>query len=122
MFPAHHRPQMRRALSLVLLVAVLGVGSLTLTQCRMIADRVVGVDVLNNRPTDCFRQCKEDFATATANETRLHWDNLRACGRDQACINAENTRYFAALRTLFTNLQHCLNDCHHQGGGDGGDR
>lgn len=121
MRPALHRPRMSRALSLTLLVAVLGLGSLTLTQCKMVADRIVGVDVLHNRrPGECLRECRDEYREDVERENDKHRERVRKCRRNTDCLDQEEARHLAALADLRKVRDDCINSCHHQGGGDGG--
>lgn len=112
--------RMRRALSLLSLIVVLGAGSVTLTQCRMVGDRLTGVEVqpLHGQPaSECAKQCKRDLEAALEAEFRLHVANIRACGRNQACLKAEFERHLRRLVEIWKDYKSCLGNCHHQGGG-----
>jgi hypothetical protein len=104
-------------------VALMTFALFGLTQCRMVGDRLTGVNVEtfhSGQATACLRACQAQAAQALIDETRLYLANLRACGNNQQCIQAEFQRHLAALKKIAADLKTCLDGCHHQGGGDGG--
>jgi hypothetical protein len=116
---------LRRAVTCGLLAAVLGLLSLTLTQCTMVNDNVTKVNLTHGRPTSCERQCDEAAKVAAAAEFRRHLAAVAACNRlptaaeRQACRNAENNLFFQNLRTIYNTWQACRASCpHDQGGSD----
>jgi hypothetical protein len=119
---AKRTARIRRALSLVTLIAVLGVGSVTLTQCRMVGDRLTGVEVdsFRGRPTECSKACRRALEDALEEEYRLYFANLRACNRNKECLKAEFERHLRRLAEIWKEYEDCLAGCHHQGGGTGG--
>jgi hypothetical protein len=107
----------RIAIRLLLLVA-LAASSLTLTQCRMVGDRLtgIGVDQLR-RKDDCVRACKDTYKAALKAEKDFHKTQVTACAGDPACLAAENARYAAAVQAIEAAYTACINGCHSQGGG-----
>lgn len=112
----------RRVFSLLSLIAVLVSGSLTLTQCRMVGDRLTGVEVAprHNEPSECVKACRKALADALEAEYRLHVANLRACNRNRACIKAEFEAHLRRLEQIAKDYKNCVGGCHSQGGGTGG--
>jgi len=52
---SHNR--LRRAVVFAALAALLGVVSLTLSQCTMVGDNLTGVGLTSTAPTTCVKQC-----------------------------------------------------------------
>ena len=112
-----HRPPSRLATRILLLLALV-VASLTLTQCRLVGDRLTGVDVnLLKRRDDCKALCQDQFQARNQAEDALHAQNVQACGSDAACLAAEETRHLAAQDASKATRDACMNACHQQGGG-----
>jgi hypothetical protein len=113
------RPKAPRiALAILCAVALLG-----LAHCTMTADKVTGVATEMNKSQPNRGSCVSDCAHA-ANDARkaekdLHKENLDDCNGNQACINAENARHDAAEDRIEDDRKHCMDNCHHQGGGHG---
>ena len=56
----HARPnRLRRAVAFVVLAALLGLVSLTLSQCTMVGDNLTGVGLSGVGPTSCVKQCND---------------------------------------------------------------
>ena len=112
------RPRLRRALSYSALAVVLAFTSLTLTQCRMVSDRLTGVQVMSGSSRDCVERCRDVYRISIIVENAIHRIKLHLCRNDAACITAENARHQAALAKIEQRRIECLQDCHDQGGGD----
>jgi len=105
----------------VLLLLALAASSLALTQCRMVGDRLTGVDAgLFKRKGDCRAVCQDEFKARNKAETSLHVERVRACGGDPACLAEEEARHEAAVADSKAQRDACLNGCHQQGGGSVG--
>jgi hypothetical protein len=104
------------------LAALLAISMLTLTQCRMIGDRLTGVSVstFKNNATACILQCQTAANDAIRVESQLHVVRVQACADDADCLAAEEARHEAAVDAIQTEREACVSGCHHQGGGDGG--
>src|SRR5439155_27109431 len=90
---SEHRSRSRLATRLLLLLA-LAVSTLALTHCRMVGDRLNGVDVgIFKRKDDCLAKCQPDFQARNQAEDQLHQQNLTACAGDPTCISNEPARY-----------------------------
>lgn len=108
----------------LLRVALLAFAVLGLTQCRLVADRVTGVDaqILQGRDARrCLRGCESERRGELREEERRHRVRIRQCRTDIECLEDENERHQNALVEIEAEYQECLEDCHHQGGGSGGD-
>lgn len=105
----------------VLLLVALAAASFTLTQCRMVGDRMTGVGVGTYKwDRDCFEACRDAYKAGKEAEVRLHVENSQACGDDVECEAAEDARHEAEMQRLSDEFYLCLDDCHVQGGGHSG--
>jgi hypothetical protein len=102
------------------LASLLGVVSLTLSQCTLVGDSLTGVGLSKGNATNCIAQCTNLYVNLEAQERKLHQMNLELCGGDPACIDAENARHLAADAALKQGKQDCKASCHVQGGGTAG--
>ena len=115
----HHRSPSRVAMRLLLLLA-LAAASLTLTHCRMVGDRLTGVQVAPlARAGDCVKRCNDTYNAQKQAQRVLHAVLINNCGGDTACIAAENARYDQALDQIRRDRDACRDECHKQGGGGG---
>jgi len=115
---ASHRV-LRRASIYGALLALLGLASLSLTQCTMIDDNLTGVSLSTAKADKCLKDCKKDFDRATHDEFKLNQKNRKACGNDVVCLAIETQRHREALEQLERDYATCRETCHHQGGGSG---
>ena len=112
-----YRPPFRLATRIALLLALV-TASLTLTQCRMVGDRVggPGADLLR-RKNECLATCQEEFMARNQTEDQVHEQNVAACAGDPVCLANEEARYQAAQEASKAARDACMNGCHQQGGG-----
>ena len=110
--------RVRGVLVYAVLVTLLGIASLTLTQCTQVSDTVTGVGLSHGRRHSCIGECQRSLVHLTTLERRRHHVNLRLCNDDSKCEAAENARYRAALESLYQAYRECRAHCHRQGGGD----
>jgi hypothetical protein len=117
----HARPnRLRRAVVYASLATLLGVVALTLSQCTLVGDKLTGVGLSMERPTDCFHLCKyNEHIQVKALQKQLRADIL-ACGSDQACIDALVAAYEAELIRLRAVRTACRAACHRSGDGSAG--
>ncbi len=102
-------------LALVVLTAA------TLSQCKMVDERLTGVaSPFKDQPTKCMQQCNKDSDRALREEDRIHVANVLACAGDATCLALEQIRHENRIAEIGVQLQTCLNGCHHQGAGEGG--
>ena len=117
----HQRPSSRLARRVVLLLA-LAVASFTLTHCRMVADRLTGVEVAPfKRSKACMEKCEDKFEDQQKAERKLHKLMVENCDKDPICLKQEAQRHEAAMKAITQARRDCVAGCHHQGGGHGGD-
>jgi hypothetical protein len=108
----------------ILHVALLAFAILGLTQCRLVSDRITGVDaqLLHGRDArKCLRGCEQERRAQIREEERRHRVRVRQCRTDIACLEDESERHQNQLADIEREYRECLEDCHHQGGGSGGD-
>jgi hypothetical protein len=121
---SHVRPnRLRRAVVYVALAALLGVVSLTLSQCTLVGDSLTGVGFNKFNATNCIAQCTNLYGVLWQEETKLHLMNLELCGDgfgSQQCIDSENERHRLAQDALLQGKKDCKDSCHIQGGGTAG--
>lgn len=114
------RSPFRPASRLLLLVA-LAAASLTLTHCRMVGDRLNGIDAgIFRRSDECKKKCQDEYMVRNQAEDKQHAQLLAACGGDATCIANENARHAAAEADSKNQRDACINACHQQGGGTAG--
>ena len=107
----------RGALLLALVVA-----SIALTHCRMVADRLTGVEVAPfKRSKECIENCRERFEDQQEAERHLHKLLVKNCDEDPICLKQEGQRHEEAMKAITRARRDCVAGCHHQGGGRGGD-
>jgi hypothetical protein len=101
------------------LLALLGVASLSLTQCTMVGDNITGVSMSEAaaQADKCLKACKKDFDAGTREEVKRNKTNRRQCGDNIVCLAIENERHREALAALEAEYDACRAECHHQGGG-----
>jgi hypothetical protein len=113
------RPKAPRIVLAILCVVALS----GLTQCKMTADKVTGVSTTMDKAQlnrgSCVSECAHDANDAMDVEKDLHKQNVQDCHGDQACLDAEQARHNAAVDVVQENRKHCMDGCHHQGGGHG---
>jgi hypothetical protein len=115
--PHAHSSRIRRAAVYAALATLLGVVSLTLSQCTMVGDNLTGVGLNKGGPTTCIKQCNDLYKLLYDQEQKLHQTNLAACGQDNAaCKNAEAARHTAAKAALSQGKTDCQTGCQHQQG------
>jgi hypothetical protein len=111
----------RRALA-VLTAGITLALAMTVTQCRPVDD-VVGVTFRGHATTgasDCIVACAHAYADSMRVESALHVTNVQACAGDEACLANEAARFEQVVERIQVARRACLDDCHHQGGGEGG--
>ncbi|TMQ65303.1 MAG: hypothetical protein E6K78_07765 [Candidatus Eisenbacteria bacterium] len=115
-----------RAVVFVALATVLGVVSLTLSQCTMVGDNLTGVGLTRAAPTTCIKHCNDLYDLLFKLEQKRHAAEVAVCqliednNAKNDCLQAESTRHSAAKDALTAGKIDCQNDCHHQGVGSAG--
>lgn len=133
----HHAPKeesmknarpnrIRRAVVYAALATLLGVVSLTLSQCTMVGDNLTGVDVSRGAPTTCVKQCNDLYKMLYDQEQKLYATNKAYCQTlpqpdKDACLAAELARHQAKMDQLGADKIACQQSCTHtQGTGSAG--
>lgn len=112
------------------LAGLLVVAAVSLSQCRLVNDRLTGVD-LRNTPglsaySDCIRACNEGFKVCTLAEDEVHKANLAACAvlgsssEQKQCKKDELTRHQQAHLACVGAKNACKDECYDEGGGSAG--
>jgi hypothetical protein len=114
----------RRAVLYAVATVIVGMISLTLAQCVNVGDKTTGV-TLRHSPTNCIKQCNDQYKILFDQEQKLHQTNIENCQAlpqpDRgSCLAAEDARHQARMAELGQAKIDCQNNCHHQGGGTGG--
>lgn len=115
---ASHRV-LRRVSIYGALLTLLGVASLSLTQCTMVGDNITGLSFAAAQADKCLKDCKKTFDADTREEFKLNNKNRKACGNDIVCLAIETERHREALQQIEQTYAQCRANCHHQGGGGG---
>ena len=117
-------PSVHRNVKIALLVAAAAALTMLLSQCRMVSDQITApstrVAMTAQKPKDCMKDCQDQYLAAIQAENNLHQANENLCGTDPVCLANEEARHEAALTQIQANRKACLDGCHHQGGGTGG--
>ena len=118
-----HRAKPARAtrLSCLAVLAVAFVAALTLSQCKLVDERLTGVaNPFRSEPERCMQGCDRDADKALRDESKDHSRNVSACNGDASCLALEQIRHENRVAEIEQQRQSCQNDCHHQGSGFGG--
>ena len=122
----HARPnRLRRAVAFAVLAALLGLVSLTVTQCTMVGDNLTGVGVTRSGPTTCTKACNDLYDLLFKLESKRHQSEVDYCNslsgqEQQDCKAVESARHVAAKAQLTADKVACQDGCHHQGTGSAG--
>jgi hypothetical protein len=122
----HARPnRLRRAVAFAALAALLGLVSLTLSQCTMVGDSTTGLSLNGVGPTSCVKQCNDFYKLVYEAEQKTHLLNVENCQFlpqpfKGECLVAEDARHTAAMEAISTGKIDCQNSCHRQGSGSAG--
>ena len=114
--------RLRRTAVYAALAMMLGVVSLTLSQCRAVGDKTTGVQLFRGNATSCIKQCNDQYKLLYDQEQKQHETNVENCQalsqpQKGECLAAEDTRHQAAKTQLGQDKTACQNNCHGQGGG-----
>ena len=116
----HRNASANRKVANFALATLLATVCVTLSQCTQVGDQLTGVSLSHSKPVSCKHQCQNDFNVLQKQEQGLHNANMKACGSDAACKQAENGRHAAAMKQLTAQMQACKANCHKQGAGSAG--
>lgn len=121
MRPADHGRTARRRLPLLGIVLIAAVVAVALGQCKLVDERLTGVaSPFKSDVGTCISQCSKTANAAIRVESDLHVSNVKACAGDASCLALEEARHERAVGDIQAQRVRCQSDCHHQGGGLGG--
>jgi hypothetical protein len=118
--------RIRRAVVYASLATLLGVVSLTLSQCTMVGDNLTGVGLNRATPTRCTKVCSDAYQILHEQEQKLHKTNQELCQALEPeslkgpCLVAEDARHTAKMADLIAGQDACDAACHSQGTGSAG--
>lgn len=117
--------RLRRAVGFAALAALLGLASLTLSQCTLVGDSLTGVNLQRVGPTSCVKQCNDFYALVYDSEQKRHETNKETCQQlpqpfKGDCLVSEDARHTAAMSAIGDAKIECQNTCHRQGAGTAG--
>jgi hypothetical protein len=123
MRPADHGRTARRRLPLLGVVIIAAAVAVALGQCKLVDERLTGVSnpFKSATASQCISQCSKDANAAIRAESELHVNNVKACAGDASCLALEEARHERAVEDIQAQRDRCKSQCHHQGGGSGGD-
>ncbi|HET7225959.1 MAG TPA: hypothetical protein VFK69_09640 [Candidatus Eisenbacteria bacterium] len=116
---AANNRRLRRGIALLALGMLLAGVAMTLSQCKMVDERLTGVTLARNKPGDCVSACSQAYNDSLRVESALHVSNIQACGADDVCKAMEELRHEQAVDRIQSGRRQCQQDCHHQGSGSG---
>jgi hypothetical protein len=116
---AHNHGRLRRGSAFALLGVVLTVIALSLSQCRMVDERLTGVAVSPAKANSCLTQCQQVFQDSVRSQVANHAENSRACAGDSICLALEAARWEALMARFKADRIACQTACQHQGSGGG---
>ncbi len=118
---AGHTLAVRRGIALLSVVALAAAAAVTLSQCRMVDERLTGINSTGlGAASNCFTQCAKAYNDSIRVESQLHVANVHACAGNETCLALEELRHEAAVNRIQTGRNQCQDNCHHQGSGTGG--
>ena len=109
-------PRVRWALFFVAAVAL----AAALVTCKGVSDNVLLPRPVVTPASDCVADCAHAANDAIRVESDLHVANVKACNGDPLCLANEDARHQAAVNAIQAQRKQCQDNCHHQGGGNGG--
>jgi len=118
--------RLRRTVVFAALAALLGVVSLTLSQCTMVGDNLTGVGLSAATPTGCVKACNNLYDLLYKLEQKRHEAEKAICMAIEDnqlkndCLTAESARHSARKTELADAKNACQDNCHHQGVGSAG--
>lgn len=122
MNPTPHRSPLRPFAARLGLAALLVLALFTLSRCRLVNDRLTGIDLALSRKAavNCIVECQQAANQEIRTESVLHVSRVKACGGDADCLGAEQLRHQGAVHDIQARRKECVGGCHHQGGGQAG--
>ena len=121
MRPADVARGVRRGLAYIALVAVAGGAALTLSQCKLVDERLTGVQSpLQHDALGCIKQCNTDANNAIRAESARHVAAVKACEGNETCLALEEATHEANVEKIQAARQECHDNCHKPGSGGSG--
>jgi len=111
--------RLRRGIALLALGVLLAGADLTLSQCKMVDERLTGVSLAKSSPSSCTSACAQTYNDSIRVESALHVTNVHGCGSDPVCQAMEELRHDQAVDRIQAERRTCQENCHHQGHGGG---
>ena len=112
----------RPALRVAALIAC-AAGLLLLTQCRMVADNLTGVDLSANASSGrskCVHRCNKQLLDARRAENQRHQKAVVACHGDASCLADERELHTQIERQIAEQNKACRRSCYNEGSGRAG--
>jgi len=119
---SHRSSRTPRLLGFGLVAAVALVVATSLTQCRMVDDRITSVDLkagASARST-CMQRCMDQFRARKRAEDQRYRNALAACGDDRNCRKDEKQTHKERDASNVRMMQECKRTCYNEGAGLGG--
>ena len=119
---SHRSSRTPRLLGLGLVAAVALVVATSLTQCRMVDDRITSVDLkasANDRST-CMEHCMDQYRARRRAEDQRYQNALAACGDDKSCRKDAKQTHKDNDSSIKRMMQECKRTCYNEGAGVGG--
>ena len=111
---------------MILAVAAVAAGSLSLVGCNLVSDSLTGSSLLTNQAQRCIKDCQDEYRFQVSRELKRHLEARKGCydlsgDAREACLSAEQTRHEANEDQIEAAQRDCINACHRQGGSQHGD-
>jgi len=72
---------------------------------------VFGAASARTHPSNCVADCSHQYNASMRAESGLHVTNVQACGSNQVCKAAENTRHGQAVKSIQHGRDLCQDQC-----------
>jgi hypothetical protein len=110
--------------SIIALAAVALINLLGASDCARVENSVTAPgsgDALSAPArTECVELCNRAARVALFEENAVHDQNLRECSGNRECLQQEAQRHAEAKQRIRDRFNECVESCHDQGGGSGG--
>ena len=120
----HRNPRLRRGFAFVALAALLGLSVVGLSQCRMVDDKVTGVDLTADSGvharSSCVSECNAKFRACLRGEESEHKNDRKLCGWDKHCRKGADRDHKNRLLECVRKMIECKRHCYNEGAGVGG--
>jgi hypothetical protein len=110
--------------SIIALAAVALINLLGASDCARVENSVTAPgsgDALSAPArSECVQLCNRTTRMALVEENGRHDQTLRECSGNRECLQQEVQRHAEALERIRAGHNECVESCHDQGGGSGG--